>query len=117
MYKKELSYYFSTPIAYIVIGLYLLAVSLFLWVIPGQWNIIDSGYALKLIELLKGYGDVSVRLGGTMGRTAVIDASLEKVIDISKKLVPSDSLKIFHDDDVDGSKDLRLLVERCKCSS
>ena len=45
MYKKELRYYFSTPIAYIVIGLYLLAVSLFLWVIPGQWNIIDSGYA------------------------------------------------------------------------
>ena len=45
MYKKELRYYFSTPIAYIVIGLYQLAVSLFLWVIPGQWNIIDSGYA------------------------------------------------------------------------
>ena len=45
MYRKELTYYFSTPIAYIVIGLYLLAISLFLWVIPGQWNIIDSGYA------------------------------------------------------------------------
>lgn len=45
MYKKELAYYFSTPIAYIVIGLYQLAISLFLWVIPGQWNIIDSGYA------------------------------------------------------------------------
>ena len=45
MYKKELAYYFSTPIAYIVIGLYLLAISLFLWVIPGEWNIIDSGYA------------------------------------------------------------------------
>lgn len=45
MYRKELSYYFSTPIAYIVIGLYQLAISLFLWVIPGQWNIIDSGYA------------------------------------------------------------------------
>ena len=45
MYKKELRYYFSTPIAYIVIGLYQLAISLFLWVIPGQWNIIDSGYA------------------------------------------------------------------------
>ena len=45
MFKKELRYYFSTPIAYIVIGLYLLAISLFLWVIPGQWNIIDSGYA------------------------------------------------------------------------
>ena len=45
MFLKELRYYFSTPIAYIVIGLYLLAISLFLWVISGQWNIIDSGYA------------------------------------------------------------------------
>lgn len=45
MYRKELSYYFSTPIAYIVIGLYLLSISLFLWVIPGEWNIIDSGYS------------------------------------------------------------------------
>ena len=44
-FRKELSYYFSSPIAYIVIGLYLLAVSLFLWVIPGQWNVIESGYA------------------------------------------------------------------------
>ncbi|MCQ2331422.1 MAG: gliding motility-associated ABC transporter permease subunit GldF [Paludibacteraceae bacterium] len=45
MFRKELAYYFSTPIAYIVIGLYLVAVSLLLWVIPGEWNIIDSGYA------------------------------------------------------------------------
>lgn len=45
MYIKELRYYFSTPIAYIVIGLYLLVVSLFLWIIPGEWNILDSGYA------------------------------------------------------------------------
>jgi len=64
-------------------------------------NIIDSGYALKLMELIKCYGDVKVRLGGTMGRTAVIDAGLENVIDISRKLVPSDSLKIFHEDNVD----------------
>ncbi|WP_304121816.1 DUF2117 domain-containing protein, partial [Methanobrevibacter gottschalkii] len=64
-------------------------------------NIIDSGYAIKLINLIKNYGDVSVRLGGTMGRTAVIDASLEDVIDITRKLVPSDSLKIFYDDNVD----------------
>ena len=45
MYRKELAYYFSTPIAYIVICLYVLGISLFLWVIPGEWNIIDSGYA------------------------------------------------------------------------
>ena len=64
-------------------------------------NIIDSGYALELIDLLSNYGEVKARLGGTMGRTAVIDASLEGIIDISRKLVPSDSLKIFHDDNVD----------------
>ena len=64
-------------------------------------NVIDSGYALKLINLIKTYGNVSARLGGTMGRTAVIDASLENIIDISRKLVPSDSLKLFYDDNVD----------------
>ena len=45
MYRKEIIYYFTSPIAYIVIGLYLLLISLFLWVIPGEWNIIESGYA------------------------------------------------------------------------
>lgn len=45
MYRKELKYYFSTPIAYIVIALYLLVISLMLWVIPGNWNVIDSGYS------------------------------------------------------------------------
>ncbi|MBQ9161023.1 MAG: DUF2117 domain-containing protein [Methanobrevibacter sp.] len=64
-------------------------------------NVIDSGYALKLINLIKTYGNVSARLGGTMGRTAVIDANLENIIDISRKLVPSDSLKLFYDDNVD----------------
>ena len=41
-------------------------------------NIIDSNWALKLINLLSGYGDVSARLGGTMGRTAVIDANFRR---------------------------------------
>ena len=45
MYRKELAYYFSSPVAYIVIGLYLVTMSLFLWVIPGEWNILNSGYA------------------------------------------------------------------------
>ena len=65
-------------------------------------NIIDSNWALKLIDLLSGYGEVSARLGGTMGRTAVIDKSLEDIIDISKKLVPSDSLKLFNDANDEG---------------
>lgn len=45
MYRKELGYCFSTPIAYIAIGLYLTGISLFLWVIPGEWNIPQGGYA------------------------------------------------------------------------
>lgn len=64
-------------------------------------NIIDSGYGLKIIEYLNSFADVSCRLGGTMGRTAVIDASLENIIDISRKLVPSDSLSLFADENVD----------------
>lgn len=45
VYKRELAYYFTTPVAYIVIGLYLIGISLFLWVIPGQYNIVESGYS------------------------------------------------------------------------
>lgn len=45
MYRKELAYYFTTPVAYIVMGLYLVGISLFLWVIHGEWNIVDSGFA------------------------------------------------------------------------
>ncbi|MDO5848856.1 MAG: DUF2117 domain-containing protein [Methanobrevibacter sp.] len=64
-------------------------------------NIIDSGYAKIIIDYLRDFGSVSARLGGTMGRTAVIDSSLENVIDISRKLVPSESLKLFNDDGKD----------------
>lgn len=64
-------------------------------------NIIDSGYAKIIMDFLEGYGNVSARLGGTMGRTAVIDSSMEDVIDISQKLVPSESLKLYNDDKKD----------------
>ena len=62
-------------------------------------NIIDSGYALKLIDLLKSYGDVSARLGGTMGRTAVIDASLEDVIDILERIKHMEYERIFNEEE------------------
>ncbi len=64
-------------------------------------NIIDSGYALNLINLIKNYGEVEAILGGTMGRTAVIDNSLENIIDITHKRFPSDSLKLFYEREVD----------------
>jgi len=64
-------------------------------------NIIDSGWALKIIRILEDFGEVHCRLGGTMGRTAVIDASLEDLIDISTKRLPSESVKLFLEENVD----------------
>lgn len=64
-------------------------------------GIVDSGYARKIIKLLVEYGEVKARLGGTMGRTAVIDARLEDVIDIKHKLLPSQSIQAFADEGVD----------------
>ncbi|MBE6493403.1 MAG: DUF2117 domain-containing protein [Methanosphaera stadtmanae] len=58
-------------------------------------GIVDTGYAKKIIDLLKNYGDVTCRLGGTMGRTAVIDANLENIINIEDKLLPSQSVKLL----------------------
>lgn len=45
IFKKELQAFFSNVAGYIVIGIFLLATGLFLWVIPGQFNILDAGYA------------------------------------------------------------------------
>ena len=64
-------------------------------------EIVDSGYAQIIMDLLEGYGKVRARLGGTMGRTAVIDANLEERIDISHKLLPSQSVDQFNQENVD----------------
>lgn len=64
-------------------------------------EIVDSGYARKFLDFLEDYGTVWARLGGTMGRTAVIDAHLEDMIDISQKLFPSQSVDKFKDEKCD----------------
>ena len=64
-------------------------------------GIVDSGWAKKIIDILSNFGNVHCRLGGTMGRTAVIDAGLEDVIDISLKLLPSQSLELFNREHMD----------------
>ena len=64
-------------------------------------EIVDSGYAAKIIEILQNYGEVKARLGGTMGRTAVLDAQLEGIIDISQKLLPSQSINKFVEEGLD----------------
>ncbi len=45
IFSKEISGFFSSLTGYIVIVVFLLVNSLFMWVFPGQWNILDSGYA------------------------------------------------------------------------
>lgn len=43
--KKEINSFFSSPIGYLVIGLFLVGNGLFLWVFRGGYNILDSGFA------------------------------------------------------------------------
>ena len=43
--KKELHNFFNSATGYIVIGIFLLVTGLFLWVFPGSYNILESGYA------------------------------------------------------------------------
>lgn len=43
--RKELALYFSNLSGYLISCLFLLITGLFLWVIPGHWNIFSSGYA------------------------------------------------------------------------
>lgn len=45
LFIKELNAFFSSLIGYLVISIFLIANGLFLWVFPGQYNILDSGYA------------------------------------------------------------------------
>lgn len=52
-------------------------------------EVIDSGEAKIVLEKLSLLGEVKAELGGTMGKTAVLDAGLEKVIDITRHLKPS----------------------------
>ena len=44
IYKKELTYYFSSLIAYIVLGVFLVFMGLVLWVFP-ETSILDNNYA------------------------------------------------------------------------
>jgi ABC-2 type transport system permease protein len=45
IFRKEISGFFSSLTGYVVIIVFLLINSLFMWVFPGEWNISDSGYA------------------------------------------------------------------------
>lgn len=58
-------------------------------------DIVDSGMALRIIKLLEGFGTVSAVMAGTIGKTAVLDAHLEDLIDIRMSLRPSACIEEF----------------------
>ncbi len=61
-------------------------------------EIVDIGSAKRIIDIFKSKHEISAKLGGTMGRTAVLDAGLEDIIDISEGLTPSETIISMKDD-------------------
>jgi ABC-2 type transport system permease protein len=45
IFRKEISGFFSSLTGYIIIIVFLVVNSLFMWVFPGEWNVFDNGYA------------------------------------------------------------------------
>jgi len=45
LFKKEIISFFASPIAYLIIGIFLVINGLFLWVFEGGFNIFDYGFA------------------------------------------------------------------------
>ncbi len=72
-------------------------------------EIVDMGSAKQIIDIFKQEHEVIAKLGGTMGRTAVIDAGLEDVIDISQGLTPSETILSIKE-----SIDLAILLNHGK---
>lgn len=45
IFKKEFNAFFTSPIGYMVVGLFLLFNGLLLWFFKGNWNILNTGFA------------------------------------------------------------------------
>jgi hypothetical protein len=74
-------------------------------------EILDEGEAEEAIETLKEAGfELEAALGGISGKTAVIDADMQHVIDISKDMKPSEVV----DDFLKRGIDFILLVNHAK---
>ena len=74
-------------------------------------EVIDEGEAEEAIETLKEAGfEVEAALGGITGKTAVIDADMRHVIDISKDMKPSEVVEDF----VNLGVDFIVLVNHAK---
>ncbi len=74
-------------------------------------EVVDEGEAEEAIETLKESGfEVEAALGGISGKTAVIDAGMQHVIDISKDMRPSEVV----DDFLKRGIDFIVLVNHAK---
>jgi len=58
-------------------------------------EVIDSGGARHVLDVLQEHYAITAMLGGTMGRTAVLDASLEDEIDISTRMALSETIDLL----------------------
>ena len=45
LFKKEVRTFFTSPVGYLIIGLFLTLTGLFLWIFRGPFNIFDYGFA------------------------------------------------------------------------
>ncbi len=45
IFNKELRYFFSSSVGYIIIGIFILTTSILLWILPGNYNILENGYS------------------------------------------------------------------------
>jgi len=70
-------------------------------------RIVDSGYAERILDILREFSEIysvdmeiTAKVGGNMGRVAVIDRGLEDVINISERLYPSQCLRRLGDRDI-----------------
>jgi ABC-2 type transport system permease protein len=43
--KKEINSFLNSLIGYVVIGVFLLLIGLFMWIFPGEMNVMDYGFA------------------------------------------------------------------------
>ena len=72
-------------------------------------EIVDTGCALGIVHYLRKFGEVRAVLGGTMGRVAILDAGLDKLIDFPPRRRPSQSIK-----DLEATCDLIFLLNYAK---
>lgn len=65
-------------------------------------EIVDTGWAEKILGFLKGTRcEVRAKIGGTMGRVAVLDAKLDDRIDVKQPMRPSQVIDEFERENVD----------------